>query len=631
MFTIEDKTINVTRGDILYFSLSANDKDDEEAHIFQPGDIIRMSVYGKKDCSNVVMQKDFLVETPTENFIIFLEEKDTKIGEVINKPKDYWYEIVLNPEIKPQTIVGYDEEGAKVFRLYPEGEEIPAEDEEVLPEDIPVIDDELNAYSNRPVRNKAIAKAVVSLSDKLSYAGRERERLEGKIDTAKRSLSDEIDVERERINKLASLKAGSTTGDAELQDIRVAADGNTYTSAGAAVRKQINDIQNQIDRAIKIELSANLFNYLNVKDGYTITSAAGEYYLNADTFASDYIEVFGGKSYGLFIKISDNIVSLSTTIAAVYDRHKNFIQTIKFGYSTTSANDIAIPENARYLVFVVSSQHKDYIKNIMLCEGTGKIPNAILPYSETVVLNDDDYVRSGELEARLVGLERKTLSGYKWAAIGDSITDAKTVGAGEKNYVDYVSESLGLVAENLGVSGTGFVRNSTNGNNNYVSRLSESLSSDCDIVTIFGSFNDPQETELQGKAMKIGYPTDKFEDGTLCGYINRVLDIIFEKNPLCKVIMFSPVSWGSYWNRYTNTDASGKIDRYIGAMEGVAKRRGVYYKNLTDMSNLRPWDSIFCEAYYLTNDTTHPNTYGHKTFIAPIVECTIREIMRIYE
>lgn len=41
---------------------------------------------------------------------------------MVNKPTDFWYEVELNPDTAPQTIIGYDKEtGAKIFRLYPEG------------------------------------------------------------------------------------------------------------------------------------------------------------------------------------------------------------------------------------------------------------------------------------------------------------------------------------------------------------------------------------------------------------------------------------------------------------------------------------------------------------------------------
>jgi hypothetical protein len=116
----DDLSIYLTRGDSISFSLIA--EVDGVAYIFRPGDVVRFTVYGKKAAENVVLQKDFPVEAEQERVIVSLADEDTKIGEVISKPTDYWYEIELIADAGTQTIVGYDEDGPKVFKLYPEGE-----------------------------------------------------------------------------------------------------------------------------------------------------------------------------------------------------------------------------------------------------------------------------------------------------------------------------------------------------------------------------------------------------------------------------------------------------------------------------------------------------------------------------
>ena len=120
MFKVnDDKSIYVTRGDIVAFKVTADYYG--ENYVFKAGDIVRMKVFEKKGCDCVMLQKDFIVESDTEEVTIQLTGSDTKFGELIHKPKDYWYEVELNPLTNPQTIIGYDEDGAKVFRLFPEG------------------------------------------------------------------------------------------------------------------------------------------------------------------------------------------------------------------------------------------------------------------------------------------------------------------------------------------------------------------------------------------------------------------------------------------------------------------------------------------------------------------------------
>ena len=120
MFVInEDMTINLTRGDTALLSVSANIGNTN--YEFRPNDVVRLKVFAKKDCEDVVLVKDVRVTEAATTVEIELNKEDTTFGEVISKPTDYWYEVELNPDTQPQTIIGYDENGAKVFKLYPEG------------------------------------------------------------------------------------------------------------------------------------------------------------------------------------------------------------------------------------------------------------------------------------------------------------------------------------------------------------------------------------------------------------------------------------------------------------------------------------------------------------------------------
>lgn len=120
MFVInDDMSIHATRGDVVFFTVTAEDNGID--YEFQQGDVLRMQIYGKKDAESVVMSKTFNIESACKEYVIYLSGEDTKIGEVISKPTDYWYEIELNPFTDPQTIVGYDDNGAKIFKLLPEG------------------------------------------------------------------------------------------------------------------------------------------------------------------------------------------------------------------------------------------------------------------------------------------------------------------------------------------------------------------------------------------------------------------------------------------------------------------------------------------------------------------------------
>ena len=118
----DDNSIYLTRGDIASIQITALDSSGEE-YLFKNGDIVRFSIFEKGRYDNLVLRRDVEVTTETKFVSINLSGNDTKIGELINKPKQYWYEVELNPDTAPQTIIGYDNNGPKILTLFPEGDE----------------------------------------------------------------------------------------------------------------------------------------------------------------------------------------------------------------------------------------------------------------------------------------------------------------------------------------------------------------------------------------------------------------------------------------------------------------------------------------------------------------------------
>lgn len=114
------------------------------------------------------------------------------------------------------------------------------------------------------------------------------------------NLSGALDVERKRIDNIVKLPNGSTTGDAELVDIRVGADGVTYESAGAAVRTQIQKIKSFAESSIETGMVENTNVYVSnesrigVADCTTQGMTPSQAYGNGTVFTND-VQVTGIK------------------------------------------------------------------------------------------------------------------------------------------------------------------------------------------------------------------------------------------------------------------------------------------------------------------------------------------------
>jgi len=129
MIKIEDdnKTLHITRGDAthtdynclaLQFPIYNVSTGETELYEFQVGDKLRLTFYDKKGYTKrELLSKEYTITEATTTPVIELTSTDTKVFDLTNKRKTYWYDIVLNNDT---TIIGVDTDGAAKIIVYPE-------------------------------------------------------------------------------------------------------------------------------------------------------------------------------------------------------------------------------------------------------------------------------------------------------------------------------------------------------------------------------------------------------------------------------------------------------------------------------------------------------------------------------
>lgn len=134
----------------------------------------------------------------------------------------------------------------------------------------------LEEYVNTYFESLDVSKEINGKLDNMADDGTLDEILKPLVAVAFSTLEDAIKVLNGRVNNFTSLPEGSTSGDAELRDIREGADGVTYKTAGEAVRGQFANFEGK---------TLTLLDGISTGVDYDTLVKTGFYFVNASSIA----------------------------------------------------------------------------------------------------------------------------------------------------------------------------------------------------------------------------------------------------------------------------------------------------------------------------------------------------------
>lgn len=199
----------------------------------------------------------------------------------------------------------------------------------------------------------------------------------------------QMDNIQKRMNTFTSLKDGSTTGDAELEDIRVAYDGKEYGNAGEAVREQASDIHKALFGAgasIWSKAKSESKKYVVETKGICIlnerftaagvvakisrgTFAQNESTLNLDRECSAYIVEFEKNPGTVYMPSAETIKIVSTT-KIIFEANGNarcWIPVEKGQYLAVDSTATAYTYESNHVPYMLYDQ----MNKTLECRGFG--------------------------------------------------------------------------------------------------------------------------------------------------------------------------------------------------------------------------------------------------------------------
>ena len=223
------------------------------------------------------------------------------------------------------------------------------------------------------------------------------------------------------------------------------------------------------------------------------------------------------------------------------------------------------------------------------------------------------------------GIENVVKSNVRWCAMGDSITDGyvsyydeetgenKSELIQEKGWAFKLAEQKQWNVDNMAVGGTGYLFDADMGKSAW--QVAQDIDfNDYDLVTLAYGINDWNTLRA------IGSKDDEFDFNkkptTIYGAMRKTIETIIQSNPLCKIVVITPLN--CWWRGTEQTNwaigASNEIgytlEDLFNVIVEICKYYGIEYIDMTHNSIINRKNIKDCLL-----DEVHPTEQTH-TIIA---------------